>query len=261
MTQVEKIHKEIDTAQDRLLNQVIILISTNEISENLKTKAERLKNSGFINSELVRTFEQKNTQLVITKNQANIINHYKNDYPGYKFLTETEFDRICKKYNLIYAPISNYIKDIPDDNLRDIENIIPLNNNDISKSFYKYTNLRKWRKGVTKEAKNWIINLESTYHLTEEEASSMCPFKFESYNNWFTAVDWVSTKFERDGLFIAAPKSHFNIKGLKKNKKGWFNVSFIVEPKDPIVFRYVNSGIQVITKWGDEANDPNLIIF
>lgn len=26
-------------------------------------------------------------------------------------------------------------------------------------------------------------------------------------------------------------------------------------PKDPIVFRYVNGGIQVITKWGIEAED------
>lgn len=32
----------------------------------------------------------------------------------------------------------------------------------------------------------------------------------------------------------------------------------IVEVKDPIVFRYVNGGIQVITKWGIEAEDKIL---
>lgn len=261
MTQVEKIHKEIDTAQDRLLNQAIILISSNKVSENLKNKAERLKNIGFTNTELVKQFEKKTKQLVLTTEYANLINHYKDEYPGYKFLTESEFDRICEKYNLIYAPIANYIKDIPEQNLIDIENLIPLDNNDIANSFYKYTNLRKWRDGVTKEAKNWVINLETPYHLSENEVSRMCPFKFESYENFFTRIDWVSTKFERNGLFIAAPKSHFNLNGLKKNKKGWYNVSFIVEPKDPIVFRYVKGGIQVITKWGEEANDINLTIF
>ena len=62
----------------------------------------------------------------------------------------------------------------------------------------------------------------------------------------------------RSGLFIAAPKSHFNLDGLKISGKGFFN--FVrIEPKDPIVYRYVRGGIQVITKWGIESNDEGLV--
>lgn len=61
----------------------------------------------------------------------------------------------------------------------------------------------------------------------------------------------------KSGLFIAAPKSDFNLEGLSKKGKGYFNV---FEIKDPIVFRYVRGGIQVITKWGLEADDDALVV-
>lgn len=70
---------------------------------------------------------------------------------------------------------------------------------------------------------------------------------------------WATIDREIIEIFIAAPKSHFNLKGLKKQKLGFFNFMRI-EPVDPIVFRYVNGGIQIISKWGDEANDTELIV-
>jgi hypothetical protein len=66
-------------------------------------------------------------------------------------------------------------------------------------------------------------------------------------------------KLDRTSLFIAAPKSHFNLDGLKKkNKFGFFNFT-IFEVKDPIVFRYCRGGVQVLSKWGDETNDKLLL--
>ena len=65
-------------------------------------------------------------------------------------------------------------------------------------------------------------------------------------------------EINRDGLFIAAPKSHFDLKGLKKKGLGFFNFT-VTEVKDPIVFRYVKGGIQVLSKWGLEANDEMLV--
>lgn len=72
--------------------------------------------------------------------------------------------------------------------------------------------------------------------------------------------DAVQVGESSDQLFIAAPKSHFNLDGLEKvGKYGFRKIFKMPEPKDPIVFRYVRGGIQVITKWGLEASDPMLI--
>ena len=68
---------------------------------------------------------------------------------------------------------------------------------------------------------------------------------------------WDRIRVDRTGLFIAAPKSHFNLDGLKKTSKFSFNLVTI--QKDPIVFRYCRGGIQVITKWGLEAGDESLV--
>lgn len=65
---------------------------------------------------------------------------------------------------------------------------------------------------------------------------------------------------EKDGIFIAAPSSHFDLKGLSKKTQHGFMRVFKTEIKDPIVFRYVRGGIQVLTKWGLEANDPDLVV-
>jgi hypothetical protein len=66
----------------------------------------------------------------------------------------------------------------------------------------------------------------------------------------------------KEGLFIAAPESDFNLEGLTKDKKGlkgYFKQIIEEKPDDPIVFRYVFGGIQVLSKWGPEAADPELL--
>jgi hypothetical protein len=65
------------------------------------------------------------------------------------------------------------------------------------------------------------------------------------------------TYFNREGLFIAAPKEHFDLTGLNQEGKGFYKTTTITV-KDPVVFRYVKGGVQVLAKWGLEADDPAL---
>lgn len=66
--------------------------------------------------------------------------------------------------------------------------------------------------------------------------------------------------FERNstGLYICAPEDQFDttnlvdVNGLLKLGRP------ILVEKDPIVFRYVRGGVQIITKWGLEAADEAL---
>jgi len=109
---VEKIHNEFDTAADRLLDEAKSIIANSDIE-----KGERLKAIGFNNSVPV-----KNSEVALQKKQlAEKIEYYQVFYPNNKFITEEEVERICKKYGLLFGETINYIGNIPEKNLKEIE--------------------------------------------------------------------------------------------------------------------------------------------
>lgn len=249
---VEEIHGEVDTAQDRLLKEAHALLKNivvPTVGEKEEAMADRLAKVGFHSNPLVKKIEnerqlawKKQSERSMSAETAKLIEHYRTEYPFLKFLTEEELDRICTKYKLIHAPVSRYCRDVPEKNLRDIENAQTLKKEDCL----------------------WGYELEKIEEL-EKKANE--PKKIEPHPMWngLRRRQWQGenvayyreriNQYEKAGLFIAAPKSHFDLRGLKKS--GLFG---FVEPKDPIVFRYVKGGIQVLTKWGLEANDPSLVL-
>lgn len=222
---VAEIHNEFDTAQERLLEQAKkILDSVKPIPE----KAERLKALGFTNSEKVVMADAEKKKQMKSQEQAELIMYYKREYPFLKFLTESELDRICEKYNLIHAPVENYIKDVPEKNIKEIEDAQKLKKED--------------------------YGTEESDLIRAMRRMSLQMRLLEAVR--FGRPDMVEFNKETPQdvkLYIAAPKSHFNLEGLKKKGRSWRP-----EPKDPIVFRYCRGGIQVLSKWGLEANDPML---
>lgn len=260
-TLVVEIHHEFDAVQDRLLSEAKAVIAKS--SEPL---ANRLAAAGFVNTPTAKQLPA----LVQSKEQAELIQYYQQNYPFQKFLTEQELDRICKKYNLIYAPVANYIKDVPEKNLSDIENAKPLHDAFVKSSQIAYKLSCNFRtqenlfKRFTKEfGKDTFTHEEAVAILAKTGRSYFTKDFAFLYSgvfygeNLLTTV--VETKTELSGLFIAAPKSHFNIKDLKKSGTfGFMNIT-VREVKDPIVFRYCKGGIQVLTKWGLEAADPLVV--
>jgi len=280
MTTVEKIHNEIDTAQERLLfeaRELINNISLNIIDKDklIISKAERLEKIGFKESEEVKKAEtikkvlENNKNIIIkSEQQAELLEYYSKTYPFHKFLTIDELDRICKKYKLVYAPVNKYKKSVPEKNLQDIENgkkLLDCDKQDfITRVYYKVYNWynKKYKNEyiIPKETKNWenpiitnkiFVNkfeferyLENLYNTSKEVYISDEDIKIEKIN--------------RTGYFIAAPKSHFNLKDLKENGLGFFKIEI---PKDPIVFQYCRGDIiRIETKWGLESEDNNLVL-
>lgn len=263
---IQEIHNEFDTAEDRLLCEAQKIISSNS-EKVVYDKAKRLKDAGFVNTELVLMASAKQQALVNGKEQADLIMYYKQKYPFQKFITQQELDRICNKYGLVYAPVANYTKEVPDKNLFDIENAEEVDVLDrveneywieITKSYYE-------RKIPSNQPKKFILpkEIKRSYLSTNHSASRWSILNthlsgFSDSSTWFVE-NHTCTEIKKEGLFIAAPMSHFKMDGLKKKGRfGFLNIS-ITEVKDPIVFRYVRGGIQIITKWGLEASDPSLL--
>jgi len=269
---VAEIHNEFDTAEDRLLQQADNLLAELNIptETSIEVKADKLQRLGFINSEIVvqakelkYSRDKQQNVLVKTVEQAEIIRYYKQNYPFHKFLTENEMERICEKYNLIFAPVQNYTKDVPEKNLNEIENATLLKSADkpTDKTTLKIT--RFWD-SCPKQIRA-ILSKEvdySKYGGSERESDIMDLVKELGYTGEYTGYIFNKAevkKTSKSGLFICAPMSHFNLHGLsKKGKYGYLNIT-TKEIKDPIVFRYVRGGVQVLSKWGLEGEDKDLV--
>lgn len=305
---VQKIHDEFDSAEDRLLDEADNLLTELNIptETDIELKAKKLNNLGFVNSETVikandlkKIRKAQESLIVKTKEQAELIRYYKKNYPFNKFLTEDELHRICEKYNLVFAPVKNYKKDVPEKNIKEIEGRKLLSSSDLPDTRYVLkidVNRMEIRKDYDKNLINKLkegieVSIEDIYIRTEKEGyyqheytsanfiepvrkyreiivginlkESLHRFLNSKFNvDYFTYSDTYKIEsVNMEGLFIAAPQDHFDLKGLtKKGKFAFMNVEiFETKPKDPVVFRYVKGGIQVLTKWGIEASDPLLL--
>jgi hypothetical protein len=232
MTIVEQIHNEIDTAQDRLYNEAVSYINNTESFKQKVGKAERLKKLGFTSTETVVEADKEVAINDEAKKKADLIVRYKTRYPFLKFLTLEELDRICDKYDLVYAPVQNYKKDVPEKNLRDIENAQQLDYSDMRNPTYTYK-VQEYFSYVPSSARNFIKNLVTEKRLGEFEILALCPVKFGERYLWTSNGGPIITKTDYLDLFIAAPKDHFDLENLTQQKKGFFKTEiFKPEPID-----------------------------
>jgi len=265
---IEQIHQEFDTAQDRLLDEAKKILSGISVEAHVIETTKRLKLFGFINTPIVKKGDEMIQKAEMSKKEAELIEYYSKNYPFLKFLTEAELDRICTKYGLMYAPVSRYQKDVPIKNIEEIERAQPLESRDELDNI-KWIKIDEFWDG-NKELKTWLkgkggkIPYKGKRSRGQDPAESMVHQAIldmgyqGGFGRWIFKTATIHEE-QREGLFIAAPKSHFDLKGLIKNGLGFFSIKK-TQIKDPIVFRYVQGGVQVITKWGLEAEDPSLVL-
>jgi len=259
MTIIEEIHAEIDTAQDRLLNDALLCIESLKGIEKKFDMVKRLKQLGFNQTEIVVESDEALRKRDEALNKSKLICYYIQTYPFLKFLTVDELERICDKYGLVYAPVGKYLKNVPEKNLEDIERSQPLKESDTPHIVYTYE--ISYFQYVPQGVREFFKTFESDTLIDSDSGlRAKCPIKYEG-DYLYLSGGFKANKLDRNGLFIAAPKPHFDLVGLKTEKRGFFNFEIVKapEPKDPIVFRYVKGGIQVLTKWGAEAEDPALL--
>jgi hypothetical protein len=286
---IDEIHNEFDTAPARILEQAMEILNNErgakvELESTIVDKAKRLREQGFIKNGLVANLH-KTESLIVEKDRIIGMNHqmaegvkyYSSKYPFLKFLPVSELDRICDKYGLVYAPVKHYKMPVPDKNLKDIEDSQRLDEKDAPGKhiIYRLTDPYNQVNGLTREEEYELREVgipvnpnvkENTYRLggtskyNQKDIIEMY-FGKKVTMSWSWAGGHEFTETDRSGLFIAAPEKHFDLDGLTfDNKKGYFQVTKTIVVKDPIVFRYVKGGIQVLTKWGLEAEDPALQI-
>lgn len=280
---VEQIHTEFDSGEQRILDECDRILAELKIptESQLERKAKLAQELGFHNSQVVseaKVFADNRKQiektLFVTNEQASLIRYYKEQYPFEKFITIDELKRICEKYGLIHAPVVNYIKDIPEKNLLEIKNAKKRDKShtpervgrlkfelyDWSSNYEEYlsprhVNGQKHFDIVTKvpdgDIRSWDMRQMAQDYFTDKgyPESRLVNFRGEAK----LEID------DNQSLFVAAPPSHFNLKGLEQTSEYGYSVVKRIEVKDPVVFEYFKGNVvRIITKWGTDDDQSYL---
>lgn len=267
---VKAIHHAVDTAADNALAQARLIIASSKLGSKEIQLAERLAKVGFINNPIIKVVRDKTQNLITSEIEANSILSYQISYPTLKFLSIDQLDQICKKYGLIYAPVSNFIGQIPEKNLFEIEMAPELKGeHSRDKEVMAYVKIfglhadkkfkELWKNGINVsniEKKEWDCIATGYYSTNFREFMKTIGYhKYMDRDRSEYIKEFSIHTIDYSGLLIAAPRSQFNI---KKTIKERLSISSLKVTRDPIVFRYCKDGIQVLTKWGLEGRDPML---
>lgn len=235
---VEEIHQTFFTEVDRLLEQAKVLKSTETTKQKLLDKSTKLLALGFQQTvEIIEAKVEFNRLRAIEKNnEANkeiieAILYFSNKYPQYKFITEDSVKLICEKYNLIYGDVKFYQGNVPDANLKQMEEF-----------------------SILDEDRCYCESYKSMFMNSDDKKIS-----YDYYNSRLKSLRYDSNyTYTKSALLIAAPISDFNTTNMEIKDH-----QLKAKVKDPIilcpVFYKEKVYYLIVTAWGKEAND-NLVI-
>ena len=279
---VEQIHSEFNTACDRLLKEAYEIIA--KADEKVISKGNDLRELGFSNAIGVK-------EALLAKNltdKQKVVAHLIKSYEGishlYKFITRSEVEKLCAKYNLVCGPLNCYTGFVPQKNLDEYKDFVKFVNG--MSSSYRWDRPKGFEDFKTPltipEEHSKIITsykkLETGNRITEEESHFIekamvagevyyylygYSHNIVYYRDNSREVRGVEscTYVEHKGYSICAP-----VKDMELGKNGASPKSRIfgnqVEMKaypDPVILRAVKGGYLIVTAWGDEASDPIVV--
>lgn len=261
------IHKEFDTASDRLLAQA------NEILEKAKQfdagKVDLLIKLGFTQANQVSEYKPVIEKAKLSESQIKLVKYYKARYPLNKFITEEQVMEICYKYNLVCGDISRFKGFVPSKNLQQIASFKLKEEDKSGKIFVFIEKTGKiedfdWDK-VHESKKDHVKYIIENYlncnNWTFLDSYSDYPAYTKIFNidtaKRLGISDSVNNAINnRFSLKICAPIKDMDISGLELDK-GYKLIKKHIP--DPVVLQPVKGGYLILTAWGDEASDPLVV--
>ena len=252
--EVLEIHNEFEIAADKLLEQANNIIE--EAKSKDVTKVARLEALGFKQANQVTELKPLLKLAELSKEQVELVNYYKREYPFNKFITEEQVKEICDKYNLVCGDVIRFKGFVPEKNLKEIEKF-KLKNKDLC--IYGFC----WGRGIrSNEAIKKYITFDQYNYLVKNDL-----FKGDGKgdltkdDNWCESIvfGFPGKYFDRitlQKLQICAPVQDMDISGLELKEGYKLEKKFI---PDPVVLQPVKGGYLILTAWGDEASDPIVI--
>jgi len=268
--EVVEIHSAFNNASTEILKQANESVITKQPKNSLKV--ELLRRLGFSKANEVQEYEIVENEYNLSKKLIDKIHQYKVQYPNNKFITQEQVNTICKNWGLVHGTVDRYKGFVPEKNLKEIE---------------KFTE-RYVPKGAifldNMVIEGYEIRLDgSHYRLFKVGTNNKYILQSANGTEFYGALDNVkaleyhselinkirseasSETIRREGGFvmdlqvrtspfqICAPLKDMDTEGLRLigNK--------LVHIPDPVVLYPVELGFIIVSAWGDEASDENVV--
>jgi hypothetical protein len=256
---VQEIHNEFMTAGDKALEEARAVLKECEGKDQVK--GERLNKLGFKQTAQAKNAVESKEKKKVSEELARVISEYAFKYPTVKFITEAQVEEICKKYGLVCGNVSRYTGFVPEKNLNDIEEfldtyalpdlwqigdtIIDMSNYEIRES--KDSKYAHWyRKDGTQKKHAFQANREDNFETFY--ADGIIDGKYYDLTSGFPG------RLEKASMQICAPLKDMDTRGMRQ-----VGHKLVREIPDPVVLQPVKHGYLIVTAWGDEASDPNVV--
>ena len=254
---IEEIHNEFATAGEKLLAESLLILKECEAVD--KGKGLSLLNLGFKNVPEAKIVDKT---ITTEKNQraiSEMILEYRAKYPGYKFITEEIVRKICLKYNLVLGDVSLYKGFVPAKNIKHIEEFNKKITIPPFASLYRNNQMSSESFICDMVLKNPTVDKTRGHHVIEDENGFRAQQEFMQadgihYYGSINKVGFCYVKIQSEQLLICAPIKDMNTEGM--NLKGYELLKHI---PDPIILKPICGGYLIVTAWGDEASDPEVI--
>lgn len=240
--EIELVSKEVDDFESQ--------------NKEILEKAKALEKLGFTNTPSVKLAKEVNSktadkkkEIALKQDEIELTKKYSLEFPMYKFVPERIFQEVRENYDLYTSETTRYIKEIPDKNVSEIENFIPL----AKKSWRVFSSLRMLRMGgLGMDFGSFRQNsiLEDKIFYNEDDAKSHYNHNQRLNSSYFRCELTESPLFE-----ITAPINHFN---LDKTEIQDRDIKTKIEVLDPIVTHKVEGGRIIVSVWDKEADIPEI---
>lgn len=227
---IAEIHNEFDSASERLLKEAKDIVAKDS------SKGDRLRRLGFNNSQPVKESDDVRKAQYDAQQLAERVSYFSQWYPHNKFITEESVQRICEKYGLVFADGKYYKGDVPEKNLREMEQFV------LRKEDMLIDYMGGFVDSFTSRLRNSVLGIDYGFGTIAIPSGWI-----ESTIPNFASEEERSTK---PSFKICAPEKDFDTTHLaKKGHRLELNIP------DPIVLQPVKGGYLIVTKWGLEASD------
>lgn len=248
---IHQIHNEFMCAGEQILKDAERIIADCKLKN--MDKGKQLMQLGFINTPQAKEVIETGRKEALAQQNAVLVQYYWKNYPLNKFITESAVEHICKKYGLVCGDVSLYKGFVPEKKLKEIASF---SIKDTDKPFAQLLGTdRKFLTNIERsECKHDYWGIEKGSSATFSRGNSTSLEFSERINSYFDTNDFLHVQGYVPSLKICAPLKDMDVQGY--DLKGYRLEKQI---KDPVVLQPVNGGYLIVTAWGDEASDENIV--
>ena len=264
---VEQIHNDFNSEVNRILQDCGIVLESEEKYQSIIEKAKVMRDLGFHNAKTAVVGHKENKDIEDAKRNIRAIKYFQEKYPLYRLITKESITKLCEKYDLYCASAGNYIDDIPDKNLKEIQRfkISKLDATHLTTDFHAeiaFPSFYLIKDDLIRES-DFSIKSELLKRIREYNLQNK-----EEQEKYFEFLDNRSKYYEKDYCIVAPlrmfkPNTKFDRETRFEQRHGHrLDKDGNLIP-DPIVLKSVmfenEEYFLIVSAWGDEASDPLVV--